>query len=87
MANSYSSILRNPVVVMSTSHGHENDVAGLSNAMLLPSVTKFSIDGSPLRYSECAKAMGIAFDNDNQDEETEERLIIWAELITEEFNG
>ena len=33
---------------------------GLSNAMLLPSVTDFSIAGSPLRYSECAKKMGIA---------------------------
>ncbi|GIQ98359.1 MAG: hypothetical protein CM15mP4_1960 [Candidatus Neomarinimicrobiota bacterium] len=31
--------------------------------------------------------LGLGLDNDNQDEETEERLIIWAELITEEFNG
>ncbi len=40
---------------------------GLSNAMLLPSVTNFSIAGSPLRYSECAKKMGIALENDSQD--------------------
>ena len=40
---------------------------GLSNAMLLPSVTDFSIAGSPLRYSECAKKMGIALENDSQD--------------------
>ena len=39
---------------------------GLSNAMLLPTITQFSISGSPLRYSECAKAMGIAEANDNQ---------------------
>ena len=40
---------------------------GLSNAMLLPSVTEFSIPGSPLRYSECAKKMGIALENDSVD--------------------
>ena len=29
--------------------------------------------------------LGLGLDNDNQEEETEERLIIWAELIAEEF--
>ena len=29
--------------------------------------------------------LGLGLDNDNQDEETEERLIIWAELIVDEF--
>ena len=29
--------------------------------------------------------LGLGLDNDNQDEETEERLIIWAELIKDEF--
>jgi len=33
---------------------------GLSNAMLLPAVTRFSIPGAPGRYAECAKVMGIA---------------------------
>ncbi len=33
---------------------------GLSNAMLLPTVTEFSIPGAPERYSQCAKAIGIA---------------------------
>lgn len=33
---------------------------GLSNAMLLPAVTRFSIDAAPKRYADCARAMGIA---------------------------
>lgn len=33
---------------------------GLSNAMLLPQVTEFSIDCAPSRYADCAKAMGVA---------------------------
>ncbi|MGH1429840.1 MAG: iron-containing alcohol dehydrogenase [Neptuniibacter sp.] len=33
---------------------------GLSNAMLLPSVTQFSIPAAPERYADCAKAMGVA---------------------------
>lgn len=33
---------------------------GLSNAMLLPAVTEFSLPGEPARYAECARAMGFA---------------------------
>ena len=33
---------------------------GLSNAMLLPQVTEFSVQSAPDRYADCAKAMGIA---------------------------
>jgi alcohol dehydrogenase class IV len=33
---------------------------GLSNAMLLPSVTAFSIGSAEVRYAECARAMGVA---------------------------
>lgn len=29
--------------------------------------------------------LGLGLDNDNQADETEERLIIWAELIRDEF--
>lgn len=29
--------------------------------------------------------LGLGLDNDNQEEDTEERLIIWAELIRDEF--
>ena len=40
---------------------------GLSNAMLLPSVTAFSIPASPARYADCARAMGIATEQDSND--------------------
>jgi alcohol dehydrogenase class IV len=33
---------------------------GLSNAMLLPAVTAFSVEGAVERYAECARAMGVA---------------------------
>jgi alcohol dehydrogenase class IV len=33
---------------------------GLSNAMLLPAVTEFSIPAAPDRYADCARAMGVA---------------------------
>lgn len=33
---------------------------GLSNAMLLPAVTAFSIDAAPDRYANCARFMGLA---------------------------
>jgi alcohol dehydrogenase class IV len=33
---------------------------GLSNAMLLPAVTRFSIAAAPKRYADCARAMGVA---------------------------
>jgi alcohol dehydrogenase class IV len=38
---------------------------GLSNAMLLPSVTAYSIAGAPARYADCARAMGIATEQDS----------------------
>lgn len=38
---------------------------GLSNAMLLPSVTEFSIPSAPERYADCARAMGIASETDD----------------------
>jgi alcohol dehydrogenase class IV len=41
---------------------------GLSNAMLLPAVTAFSITAEEVRYAECARAIGVAsdFDSDAQ---------------------
>lgn len=33
---------------------------GLSNAMLLPAVTAFSVSAAPVRYADCARAMGVA---------------------------
>ena len=41
---------------------------GLSNAMLLPTITEFGISGTPERYADCARALGVASfdDTDNQ---------------------
>ena len=38
---------------------------GLSNAMLLPAVTEFSIPAAPERYADCARAIGVANESDN----------------------
>lgn len=38
---------------------------GLSNAMLLPSVTEFSIPACQQRYADCARAMGVAGADDD----------------------
>ena len=38
---------------------------GLSNAMLLPAVTAFSIPAAPERYADCACAMGVASEGDS----------------------
>lgn len=40
---------------------------GLSNAMLLPVVTAFSVPEAPARYAECARAMGVAAAQDSDD--------------------
>lgn len=40
---------------------------GLSNAMLLPAVTSFSIPAAPDRYADCARAMGVADSQDSDD--------------------
>lgn len=38
---------------------------GLSNAMLLPAVTEFSIPAAAERYADCARAMGVATQQDS----------------------
>ena len=48
---------------------------GLSNAMLLPSVTAFSISAAPARYADCARAIGIATEQDNNDEANQKLLV------------
>lgn len=40
---------------------------GLSNAMLLPSVTAFSIPAAAERYADCARAIGVASEQDDVD--------------------
>jgi alcohol dehydrogenase class IV len=41
---------------------------GLSNAMLLPAVTKFSVNGAPPRYAAIARCMGAANDSTPDEE-------------------
>jgi alcohol dehydrogenase class IV len=38
----------------------------MSNAMLLPAVTAWSLPGAPERYAEAARVMGFASTDDNQ---------------------
>ena len=40
---------------------------GLSNAMLLPEVTAWSVSGDPQRYAHCARCMGMAGERDSDD--------------------
>ena len=39
---------------------------GMSNAMLLPTITEYSLAGAPLKYAECAKHMGLVADIEDQ---------------------
>jgi alcohol dehydrogenase class IV len=43
--------------------GHFHVAHGLSNAMLLPAVTRFSVDSAPGRYADCARAMRVVTDS------------------------
>lgn len=43
---------------------HFHVAHGLSNAMLFPAVTRYSIDGAADRYADCARAMGLATEHD-----------------------
>ena len=38
---------------------------GMSNAMLLPTVTDFSKEAAPERYADCARVLGLAADSDS----------------------
>ena len=46
---------------------HFHVAHGLSNAMLLPELTAFSISGAPDRYATCARVMGWADASDSDD--------------------
>ncbi|MFT6897483.1 MAG: alcohol dehydrogenase class IV [Paraglaciecola sp.] len=58
---------------------------GLSNAMLLPMVTEYSIPAAIERYADCARAMGIAQVTDS-DTRANEKLIAELYAINEELN-
>ncbi|MBY8861396.1 iron-containing alcohol dehydrogenase [Nocardia sp. CA2R105] len=44
---------------------HFHVAHGLSNAMLFPAVTAFSVDAAPGRYADCARALGVAAQSDS----------------------
>lgn len=58
---------------------------GLSNAMLLPSITAYSIPAAPARYATCARAIGVAHADDN-DQIANEKLITALIKINQELN-
>ena len=58
---------------------------GLSNAMLLPSVTEFSIPAATQRYAQCARAMGVA-EKEDSDEEANNKLLKELENLNKELN-
>ncbi|MBC3993044.1 iron-containing alcohol dehydrogenase [Streptomyces sp. AC563] len=45
---------------------HFHVAHGLSNAMLFPAVTAFSVPSAPGRYADCARALGVASDADGE---------------------
>lgn len=57
---------------------------GLSNAMLLPAVTEFSIPGAPGRYADCARAMRIASASDT-DEQANKKLLEELHALNDEL--
>jgi alcohol dehydrogenase class IV len=57
---------------------------GLSNAMLLPAITAFSIPSAPQRYADCARAMGVAAHTDST-ESANEKLLNELRAINKEL--
>ncbi|QII98555.1 iron-containing alcohol dehydrogenase [Stutzerimonas balearica] len=57
---------------------------GLSNAMLLPAITAFSIPAAPERYADCARAMGVAAQTDSV-EAANEKLLTELRAINQEL--
>lgn len=57
---------------------------GLSNAMLLPAITRWSIPAAPKRYADCARAMGLA-DEAASDAFSNDALINELRALNEEL--
>ncbi len=56
---------------------------GLSNAMLLPSVTAWSIPAAPQRYADCARAIGVALQADDHAQANGKLVAFLGELNEE----
>lgn len=59
---------------------HFHVAHGLSNAMLLPAITRFSIGSAPARYATCARVMGWA-DDQHSDASACEMLVEHLEAL------
>ncbi|MDJ0360902.1 iron-containing alcohol dehydrogenase [Rhodococcus sp. H29-C3] len=59
---------------------HFHVAHGLSNAMLLPAVTKFSIPGARDRYADCARQLGTA-DRSDSDEVASAKLVEFIDTL------
>ena len=57
---------------------------GLSNAMLLPMVTEYSIPAAPERYADCARAMGVVNEGDS-DQTANSKLMAELYAINKEL--
>jgi len=57
---------------------------GLSNAMLLPAVTEFSIPAAAERYADCARAIGVA-DNSDDTEVANNKLMDELHALNKEL--
>lgn len=57
---------------------------GLSNAMLLPSITAFSIPAAAERYADCARAIGVASEQDSA-EQANAKLLAELRALNEEL--
>ncbi|MBS7690540.1 iron-containing alcohol dehydrogenase [Pseudomonas lalucatii] len=57
---------------------------GLSNAMLLPAVTEFSIPAAAERYADCARAMGVAGAQDST-EQANAKLLAELRALNDEL--
>jgi len=57
---------------------------GLSNAMLLPAVTQYSIPAAEKRYADCARAMGVATEQDS-DQQANQKLLQELRAINDEL--
>ena len=58
---------------------------GLSNAMLLPTITEFGISSAPDRYADCARALGVA-DSADTDNEANVRLVDFLKNLNKELH-
>jgi alcohol dehydrogenase len=59
---------------------HFHVAHGLSNAMLLPAITAFSIPGARDRYADCARQLGAA-DRGDSDEAASHKLVDFIDTL------